>query len=164
IADIAKTANVGIGTFYLYFADKYSLYKYLLLEYSHQIRSSIAIAVKGIPSRKEQERVGIRTFIKFARDYPQSYTIIWQSLQVDRKLFIDYYQSFAAHYTKGLQLAHEHGEIDEGDYVTSAYTLMGIANFVGLEVIMFEENLQDDQTIDKIVDHIIKILEHGLFK
>jgi AcrR family transcriptional regulator len=164
ISDIASEAKVGVGTFYLYFADKYSIYKHLLLGYSHEIRSSIAIAVKNIASRKEQERVGIKSFIKFVRDHPQAYTIIWQSLQVDRNLFNDYYRNFAQHYAKGLATAHENGEIYEEDYTTISYALMGIANFVGLQVIMFEEGLQDDETIDIIVDRIIGFLEHGLFK
>ncbi len=164
IADIAKEANVGIGTFYLYFADKYTIFKHLLLEYSHAIRSSIAMAITGITSRKDQERVGIKTFIKYVRDYPQAYTIIWQSLQVDKELFIDYYQNFARHYARGLQIAHEQGEIDLADYTTIAYALMGVSNFVGLQVIMFEKELADDTEIDRIVEGVVQILEHGLFK
>jgi len=163
IADIAKQSNVGIGTFYLYFADKYSIYKHLLFEYSHKIRANIAIAVKDIVSRKEQERVGIKTFIKYVRDNPQAYTIIWQSLQVDKKLFVDYYQSFARHYAKGLEEAYQRGEVVQSDYITSSYALMGVANFVGLQVIMFEDDLSSDEKIDAIVDHLIEILESGLF-
>ncbi len=164
ILDIAHEAKVGVGTFYLYFSDKYAIYKHLLLEYSHEIRSSIAIAVKNVVTRKEQERVGIKTFVKYVRDHPQAYTIIWQSLQVDRSLFIDYYQNFARHYAKGLQDAHDRGEIEEEDYSTIAYALMGIANFVGLQIIMFEPGLSDDETIDAIVNRIIVCLEQGLFK
>ncbi|HOJ44666.1 MAG TPA: TetR/AcrR family transcriptional regulator [Bacilli bacterium] len=164
IADIAKKSEVGIGTFYLYFSDKYAIYKHLLFEYSHQIRANIAIAVAGIQTRKEQERVGIKTFIKYVRDNPQAYTIIWQSLQVDKELFVDYYQSFARHYAKGLAEAHQRGEIARSDYITASYALMGVANFVGLQVIMFEQDMSSDEKIEAIVDHLIEVLESGLFK
>jgi AcrR family transcriptional regulator len=163
INDICDKAGVASGTFYLYFSDKYSLYRRLLLDYSHKIRLAIATAVKDLPSRIEQERVGIATFIKFARDNPHSYTIIWQSLQVDKDLFIDYYSSFAKSYNDGLIQSANRGEIKKIDTMTMAYALMGISNFVGLQVIMFEKGLVNDADIDRIVDQVIQMLQNGLF-
>ena len=164
IADIAEAAKVAVGTFYIYFEDKYSLYKHLLLRYSHEIRSTIAIAVKDAKTRREQERLGLLSFILYVRDHPQAYTIIWQSLQVDKNLFVDYYQNFARHYAKGLAEAHGKGELNGEDFKTLAYALMGISNFVGLQVIMFEHEPMDEAAIERIAAAVMRMLDEGLFK
>jgi len=163
IDDIVKTAGVSTGTFYLYFEDKYSLYRRLLLNYSHQIRSVIAIATENVEGRREKERVGIKTFIRYVRDNPQAYTIIWQSLQVDKALFVDYYSNFAEHYIKGLNEAEKNGELYPIDAITASYALMGISNFVGLQVTLFDTAHSTDEDIERIVDQVIRMLDRGLF-
>lgn len=164
ITDIVTSANVAAGTFYLYFQDKYSLYRHVLMRYSHEIRSAIAIATKDMRSREQIEREGLFTFIKFARDHPFAYTIIWQSLQVNRQLFEDYYLDFANRYTRGLNHALREGQIQEVDLKTASFVLMGIANFVGLQVIYLNNKQCNDQEIYDIVDEVMKILKHGLLK
>ena len=44
IKDITKEAQIGLGTFYIYFSDKKSLYVYLLSDYSKFIRKASEIA------------------------------------------------------------------------------------------------------------------------
>ncbi len=163
VFDIVTEAGVANGTFYLYFEDKYSIFRRLLLEYSHRIRSTIAIATEGLTDRREKERIGIQTFIKYVRDNPQSYTIIWQSLQIDKKLFIDYYSNFAAHYITRLKTAEEDGQLKPYDPLTTAYFLMGVSNFVGLQVILFDSEHSSDADIDRIVDQVMMLLDNGLF-
>jgi AcrR family transcriptional regulator len=161
--DIAAKANVAVGTFYLYADDKYALYKLILTDYSDLIRQTIASAMTGVKTRKEQERVGIKAFIRFVRDHPHCYTIIWQSLQVDKQLFIHYYKDFARHYQQALEKSLRKKEIKKYNLLTLAYVLMGVANFVGLQIMMFEDRLDHDDAISTIVDDVIKMLERGIF-
>jgi len=164
IADIAAEAGVSVGTFYIYFSDKYILYRHVLLELAHTIRAHTTKAIANAKTRREAEREGIKAFIKFIRDYPQVYTVIWQSLQVDKTLFINYYTDFAARYKRGLNTAFEKGEVYETNFQTLSYALMGIANFVGLQVTMLEPHLKSDETIDCLVDDLFDTLEKGLFR
>ena len=164
ITDIVTAASVAAGTFYLYFQDKLSLYRHVLMHYSHEIRSAIAIATKDMNNRELIEREGLFTFIKFARDNPYAYTIIWQSLQVDRQLFEDYYLDFAKRYTRGLNHALELNQIQNVDLRTASFVLMGIANFVGLQVIYLNDKHCSDAEIYVIVDEVMKILKNGLLK
>jgi len=76
IVDITNLSGIGLGTFYIYFKDKYLLYKYLLLRYSHLIRKEIRDATAGVENRIEKERVGLRTFLKFTRENKHAYNII----------------------------------------------------------------------------------------
>ena len=160
INDITYKAKVAPGTFYIYFTDKLSMYKYLLTSYSYQIRKYIAVAVRDCPNRKEAEREGLRAFLMFIREHKYVYNIIWESLYIDKSLFINYYTDFAAYYVKHLNESVQIGDVKPYDMTVVAYMLMGISNFVGLNYIMFQET----DSLDRVVDEVIEVLDKGLFK
>lgn len=87
------------------------------------------------------------------------YSIIWESLYIDRRLFIDYYQDFANHYIYYIEKAKDEGDMRKLDSETVAYVLMGIANFVGLRYTMFEKR----ENFDDIADDVATIYNDGLF-
>lgn len=160
---IISEAKVAIGTFYIYFDDKRAVYDYLLNDYSKRIRKEIQTAVKDLPTRYLKEREGLKAFIKFSLQDRLSYRIIWESMFVERQLFVDYYTSFAKVYMHQLQLAVDTGEVDKKiDLETLAYVLMGISNFVGLQA-DFKDSISDD-AVDQIVDQVMYILQNGMFK
>lgn len=159
INDITYKAKVAPGTFYIYFSDKLSLYKYLLISYSHQIRMNIAKDVKDCKDRKEIERIGLKSFLVFIKENKHVYNIIWESLYIDKKLFIEYYTDFAANYVKHITDAQSNGEMKNHDPEVVAYILMGVSNFIGLNWIMFKESSE----FDTVVDKVIKALDEGLF-
>ena len=160
IKDIATEANVSVGTIYIYFTDKKSIYDYLLLQYSHFIRSNIAKKTEGLTSRREIERMGLLVFLEIVRDRKHIYNIIWESLYIDKQKFQDYHMTFAKHYTKGLQQAIDEGSVKKDlDPEVVAWTLMGVSNFLGLRYVMFD----NDQDLEKIADMAMDLIEKGLF-
>ena len=164
ITDIAKEAGVGTGTFYLYFDSKQSLFRYLVLSYHHEIRKEIAEATKNVKNRRDIERIGFKTYFKYIFKNPYAYTIIWQSLVVDKDLFTYYYTSFADKYRIGLEDAIKKGEIREDiSAIDIAYALIGITNFVGLKLSIFDGPKTTIKDIDAAVDEAMKLLEHGIF-
>ena len=90
IADITKLAGVATGTFYVYFSSKISLYRYLLLQFGHQIRKEMSQKTANCQTRREAEREGLRAWLEYVRKHPYVYNIIWESLYVDRNLFKEY--------------------------------------------------------------------------
>ncbi len=159
IHDITGLAGVAPGTFYIYFEDKMSLYCYLLLQYSHRIRMHVAKAIKNCPNRKEAERLGLKAFLQFIHENKHIYNIIWESLYIDKKLFVDYYTKFAQNYTSQIEIAQAKEEMKVYDPEVVSFLLMGISNFIGLNWVMFKES--DD--FDYVVDQVINILDKGLF-
>lgn len=159
IIDITQEAEVALGTFYVYFTDKISIYQYLLLQYSHKIRKRIALDIQGISGRKNQERAGLKSFLMMIREHRHMYNIIWESLYIDKKLFIDYYTTFAENYSQQIIEAQENGEMKKFDPEVGSFMLMGISNFIGLNWVMFK-NAED---IDFVVDEVIRILDEGMF-
>ncbi len=161
IKDITSNAGVGLGTFYLYFKDKKSLYIHLLSTYNHLIRKEISVKIqeKGQVTRREAEKIGILTFLEIVRAKPHYYNIIWESLYIDKQLFIDYYSTFGKFYNNQLRDAQAKGEIKGFDPEVMAFMLMGISNFVGLRYALFD-SMSD---LDRIADEVIKILDQGIF-
>lgn len=163
INEIIEKSHIATGTFYLYFDDKFALYSYLLNQYRKNIRKAISEGIKDAHTRYEKERLGIRAFLKFAWQDPLAYRIIWESMFADKALFKEYYQTFSHDYVRQLKSAVEHGELrDDLDLETLSYVLMGISNFVGLQV-LFRETLTD-KDLDFITDQVMRILKDGMFK
>ncbi len=160
ISDICKSAGTAVGTFYIYFQTKTDIYGYMMQEYANEIKTRLSEAIKDCPTRYEKEREGIKCFVKYAVERPNVYNVIWGSLSVDKKMFTDYYESFARSYT--YSLTHDKGEISTEDATTIAYMLMGVSNFLGLRA-MFEN--MSDHEIDKLVDEtLMPALKSGIFK
>lgn len=159
IVNIIQGADVALGTFYVYFEDKLSIYQFLLLQYSSKIRRHIAISISECQTRKEMEREGLKAFLVYIRKHPHIYNIIWESLYIDKELFKHYYKTFADFYIKALDSAYDKQEIKKFDNEVVAYVLMGIANFIGLRWTVFE----DSDDFDWIVDEVIRLLDQGMF-
>lgn len=158
---IIKEAGIAAGTFYIYFKDKFSLYKYILQDYHKKIRAYIREATKDITSRFEQERQGIKAFIQFALADNHAYNIIWESMFVDQSLFVEYYEHFSLRYQHSLEESYQTGEVRNTNFETLSYILMGISNFVGLQV-MFKKDITETQ-LEKILDDVMDVLVNGMF-
>lgn len=162
INEIIEKSGIATGTFYIYFDDKFALYTYILNSYHKRIRLKLNEAIIDAKTRYEKERLGLKAFLQFAWDDPLAYRIIWESMFVDQQLFKSYYENFSLHYIRGLAHSVEQGEIrDDIDLETLSYILMGISNFVGIQV-MFRETLTE-QKLDFIVDNVMKVLDLGMF-
>ena len=160
ISDICKKASSAVGTFYIYFETKTDVYRYLMWKYQRIIKHLLAESISNCKTRYEMEREGIKCFVKFALRSPNAYNIIWGSLSIDQKLFVDYYSSFAESYSRALRGSAD--EVDTVDPTAVAYMLMGISNFLGLRAI-FED--MSDEEIDKMIDDcIMPALSGGIFK
>lgn len=159
VSDITRRAGVGSGTFYIYFDSKLSVYRYLLVEYGRRVRARAARAIEGCTSRREAERLGIRSFFEYALEDKAIFNVIWESLYIDKSLFYDFYATFSRFYVRGLEAAQAAGEVRDIDPAVLSYILMGIANFVALNGVV----LKQEHGIDYLVDEVMKVLEHGMF-
>lgn len=160
INDIIAKAKVAVGTYYIYFNSKLALYHYLLDEYQEKIRQAARDATAGLSTRRDIERAGLKSFIMYVIKEPLAYKLIWESLFVNQKLFIDYYSTFAESYMENLKRFED--VRDDIDLETVSFILMGIANFVGLQILFKDNPTEDD--VNFVVDESMKLLDEGLFK
>ena len=162
IANITSLANVGVGTYYLYFEDKISIYHYILFDYQSRIKRYIASRIGNIKDRSEKERIGLIAWLEFINDNPNTYDIIWQSLAVDRNLFVDYYKKFSESYERGLE--NDKDQLIDINYEHLALALMGISSFMGLKIMINDGKKLSTDEIETMANSIIGSLKNGLFK
>lgn len=161
IANITATADVATGTFYLYFKDKLELYHYLLDDYQRRIREYIKLRSFDCKTRYDKEKIGLIAWLEFVNENPHTYSIIWQSLSINKQLFIDYYQKFSSSYKKGL--IKDNQELIDMDHEDLALTLMGISSFLGLKGMINNETKLTQDEIEETAESVMKILKSGIF-
>lgn len=161
IANITATADVATGTFYLYFKDKLELYHYLLDDYQRRIREYIKLRSFDCKTRYDKEKIGLIAWLEFVNENPHTYSIIWQSLSINKQLFIDYYQKFSSSYKKGL--IKDNQELIDMDHEDLALTLMGISSFLGLKGMINNETKLTQDEIEQTAESVMKILKSGIF-
>ncbi|GHV48396.1 hypothetical protein FACS1894204_12670 [Synergistales bacterium] len=156
ISDIARRAEISTGTFYIYFSDKISSFRYLMDELGHRLRKEIREAKGGLSSNSiiESEALGMRTFFRFVAKHIGLFAIVWQSQFVDPESFKKYYERFSSGYITEIQEAQKRGEIRPFNPVYLSYCLMGIYNFVALKSLVFDGKEPDDDTLGQILDFI----------
>ncbi len=96
IADIAAAADVGTGTFYLYFPTKDALFADLVRETALAASQEIAAAKAPFTDYRERARVGTETFFRFAAANRDVFRILFgHSAQFD-ELLREVHQPFIA--------------------------------------------------------------------
>ncbi|MDY0210031.1 MAG: TetR/AcrR family transcriptional regulator [Acholeplasma sp.] len=162
INEIISKSRIASGTFYIHFDSKLALYLYILDLYRVSIRKASAQAAAGLITRYDIERAGIKAFVLYAKKDPLAYKIVWESLFVDFNIFRQYYDSFAKSYVSHLKSFVDSSELRADlDLETLSYCLMGISNFLGLQVI-FKDNIAE-KDIDYVIDQAMSILSKGIF-
>ncbi|MBN8472570.1 TetR/AcrR family transcriptional regulator [Corallococcus exiguus] len=158
IADLTRKASVALGTFYVYFPDKQSIFVEVVDELGARLRRLIAESTAACTTRLEVEREGLRAFFQFVRQHPNLYRVVRQAEFVDADCYRRYYDRFAKGYVRGLTLAMEAGEVRRMDPEALAYCLMGIGDFLGMRWVLWEE----DMGLERVLDTAMTLLTHGL--
>lgn len=73
---IARAAGLGIGTFYLHYANKYALLRELQLRTLAGLRTARQRAISGAGRiLSDQIRASVAAAVEFARDHPEAYRV-----------------------------------------------------------------------------------------
>jgi len=158
IADITREGGVALGTFYVYFPDKQSIFVEVVDELGARLRRLIAESVVGLEDRLEVEREGLRVFFQFASGHRNLYRIVRQAEFVDEACYRRYYDRFAEGYVEGLRRAMKSGQVRKLAPETLAYCLMGIGDFLGMRWVLWEGKAEQERVLDTAMDFIA----HGL--
>jgi AcrR family transcriptional regulator len=142
IVEITQHADVALGTFYLYFPDKKSIFQDLVRTLNTRLRAAIREQIREIDDRLEQEVIGFETFFEFVRKHKNLYKVILQAETVDEDLYRWHYRTLAEGYVRGLRRAQAAGQVrTDLDAETLAYSLMGMAQALGSRYLLWEGKL-----------------------
>lgn len=158
VSSITTRADVGQGTFYLYFHSKDEIFVTLVHDIGRTLRKKMALAVTDATDRLNAERRGLEAFFRFAQEYPGLYRIVQESQFVDEPAYRDYYERLAQGYADDLAEASLRGEIAPGNAEVRAWAIMGIGHFIGMRWCLWQRNLPSAKMVDEVMD----LIGHGI--
>ncbi len=158
IVGITRRAEIGQGTFYLYFKTKEAVLRELVLYTSRQLRHYLSEQVIDVDDRMQAERVGFRAFLDYIRAHPNLYRIVQESQFVDAEVHRAYYEAFAEGYIEALTKAGREQQIREGDYQIWAWSIMGMMHFIGQRYLLWNE----DRDLEEVVRSVLDLMIHGM--
>ncbi len=159
INDITRMADIAPGTFYIYFKDKISVFKYLVEYLIGELKDEIRESIKNCKSSFE-EHEGFKAFFNFLGYNKGLYRIIWEAQFVDEELFRNHFENITTDYVKRMEAYQKKGEVAvDMNAQTLAYCIFGISNFIGLKWIIFD----DKPVTDDVIDNLTKLFENGAF-
>ncbi|WP_194398124.1 TetR/AcrR family transcriptional regulator [Microbacterium atlanticum] len=143
IVKITERAGIGLGTFYLYFDSKQSIFEELVLDLNRRVRHSMSEAMAGAASRLEAERAGFAGFFRFTAEHPALYRVVREAEFVSPEVLRTHYTRIVEGYEAGLRAAQEAGDVDRGlDPQTTAWALMGMGELIGMRFLLWERDAE----------------------
>ena len=158
VSSITTRADVGQGTFYLYFRTKEEIFVTLVREIGRNLRRQMGAALTGASGRLDAERRAMEAFFTFACRHPGLYRVVQESQFVDEAIFRDYYERIAKGYAEDLDAAVARGELAPGDSSVRAWSLMGIGHFLGMRHCLWAGQVPPPAEMDAMMD----LIAHGM--
>lgn len=159
VSDIVERAGIARGTFYLYFADKRSIFEELLDRFLAALRERIAPVdpAVGLQEGMRRIRANIRAVIALMLERRALTTILLSHASgldpdFDRKLG-DFYGEITRLLERSLSLGQRFGYVREGDVRLKAIFVLGAIKELMLHVLAEQPSPDPDRLADELVAH-----------
>lgn len=141
IVKITERAGIGLGTFYLYFDSKQSIFEALVIDLNRRVRHSMSEAMAGARTRLDAERAGFAGFFRFTAAHPALYRVVREAEFVSPEVLRLHYTRIVEGYEAGLRSAQLAGDVDaELDPTVTAWALMGMGELIGMRFLLWERD------------------------
>ena len=140
ISGITRRAGCALGSFYTYFASKDDIFRALVNDMSGQVRDYVSPRIAQARDGIEAERIGLLSFLEFARDHKEIYRIIDEAEFVDQAAYRAHYENTAARMAARLSRAAEKGDVRGPVDEVHAWAIMGMNVFLGLRYGVWDDS------------------------
>lgn len=140
ISGITRRAGCALGSFYTYFASKDDIFRALVNDMSGQVRDYVSPRIAQARDGIEAERIGLLSFLQFAREHKEIYRIIDEAEFVDQAAFRAHYENTAARMAARLSRAEERGDVKGPVDEVHAWAIMGMNVFLGLRYGVWDDS------------------------
>lgn len=141
IVKITERAGIGLGTFYLYFDSKQSIFEALVIDLNRRVRHAMAEEMGSAATRMDAERAGFAGFFRFTADHPALYRVVREAEFVSPDTLRLHYTRIVEGYEEGLRAAQDDGQVDRAlDPEVAAWALMGMGELIGMRFLLWERD------------------------
>lgn len=157
IAEITARANLGFGTFYLYFQSKEELLATVVSEGMAGLLRELDRATAGLDDLAERQRAAVRAYLRFAHDNGDLFQIVLRAAPSWADLVQRYQQPFLERTEAFLREGMAAGEVRPGSVELRANMILACVRWMGLWWVD-----HDEPTPDQVADELIGFIETGI--
>ncbi|MGO2745053.1 TetR/AcrR family transcriptional regulator [Microbacterium sp.] len=166
IVKITEGAGVALGTFYLYFDSKQTIFEALVIDLNRRVRHSMSEAMAEANDRIEAERLGFEGFFRFTAAHPALYRVVREAEFVSPETLKIHYERIVEGYRAGLRAAQQDGDVDPTlDAEVAAWALMGAGELIGMRYLLWERDAQGNpptQIAPAVLDGMTRFIGNAL--
>jgi AcrR family transcriptional regulator len=130
IVEITQRAGVALGTFYVYFPSKTSIFNYIVETRIADLRDHLRAAQEKARGQAELERAVLRAFMEWATMHPNAYRAARQADYVEGTRLRDWYTMFVEDYASRLSRAMDAGALARTNPEVLAWSVIGMADLL----------------------------------
>ncbi|WP_158737994.1 TetR/AcrR family transcriptional regulator [Alteribacillus sp. YIM 98480] len=154
ITEITQRAGVSLGSFYNYYESKYQIFEDLLWRMQNELIKFIKQRTETADDRIKVEREGFKALFMFLEERPYWYSLFPQAEFVDKELHQKLFSKFTNSYMKRLKKSLDNGEIRPINVELLVHCFMGIANYLGMKWVLWDQREINDELIDELMAFI----------
>ena len=158
ISGITRRAGCALGSFYTYFDTKDDIFRALVNDMSGQVRDYVSPRIAQARDGIDAERIGLLSFLEFARTHKEIYRIIDESEFVDAAAYRAHYENTASRMAARLTSAAARGDVRPDVEEVHAWAIMGMNVFLGLRYGVMGE----DRDVSDVANIAADLLTNGL--
>jgi AcrR family transcriptional regulator len=160
VADIAAAADIGVGTFYLYYPTKDALFLELVEETARALQEDIARARDQVEDPAEKIRAANLAFYRFAQANRELLKIVFGHGNTFNQLLRQVYVMFVADATERVQDGIERGAFRSLPPQVVANAMVGMAAQV-VSWWIEQEGPSPEEMADTMTDFVLHGLAHN---
>lgn len=157
IVDIARAAQVGVGTFYLYYPTKEALFLELVEDAVAQLKAQLDRVRASVSDPLEQARTRTLTFFRFAGDNRELFRIVFGHGASFHDVVRRCQDSFISDMRESLEVGMARGAFRRGDAAVWAQAMIGMS----LQIVSWWIE-QEGVPIDEVARSLSDLALHGI--
>jgi AcrR family transcriptional regulator len=155
IYEIVHTAGYAVGTFYTHFSSKQLFLEEIIVFIGKTVRHYITEHLSSGLHRLDREIQGYWLFVQLFIRHPEFYQIVREAEFVVKKSVSDYYNKFQNGYVRNLHDVPFLHNGEQGILTISNY-LIGIAHYLGIEVLFSKNVVQVEDRLTEIAGYLAR--------
>lgn len=161
VSEICRRCRAPMATFYQYFSNKEEVFLELADELSYELQKRMQAALHSRRELREKLRAFFLCFTSFVRENRAFYQIFREVEFVNKRAALGFYDGLAGILARTLSGAIASGQSRGVDPHVVALALIGMAYFLTLRWIIWEQAAVPEEVIDSAVELAMRGIDSG---